>query len=240
MKLLVLVLYSQQPVYQVMKTLLSKYYFNHPLVNQGFIKVVFYSYSSNETIADTEVTFPGEESLIPGILNKTILAFQKMFPVDQKKYDYCLRSNISTVVNLSELYLRLSLLDPKIDYGGSYVHTINKLNKSVGVDQESFIGKKFVSGTSILLSFDAMKLLLNNLDGLRTKYGDNVIDDVMIGLWMDEMGIKNATELPSKVNVDSICEGVLFYRNKRIVSNRANDIMAISRLCSVLIADKSK
>lgn len=217
-----------------MKTLLSKYYFSHPLVNQGFIKIIFYSYSSEEKITDTDITFTGEETLIPGILEKTLLAFQRLFPIDEKQYDYCLRSNISTVVNMSELYNYLNDSSSIFHYGGSYLHTISKLNQNVGVNDEKFIGKKFVSGTAILLSFDSMKLLLNNLESLKEKYGVSVIDDVMIGLWMNELGVTEIKEFSSKVNVDEIYSGVLFYRNKRIVCNRANDIMSIGRLCSSL------
>lgn len=234
MKILILVLYSEQPVYRVMKTLLTNYYFGHSLVKNGLIKVLFYSFGSENKTTETDLTFVGNESLIPGILNKTISAFRSAFPVDEKIFDYCLRSNISTVVNLTQLYDTLINSKEIIHYGGSYVHTIKSLNQNVGVINEKFIGKQFVSGTAILMSFDSMKLLLTNLEKLKEKFGLGIIDDVMIGLWMDELGIKNIKEFSSKVNVDERYSGVLFYRNKRIVSNRANDIMGISRLCSAL------
>lgn len=230
-KVLILVLYSQQPVYQAMKTYLCQYYFNHPLVIQGLVNVKFYSFGSiSNSFVETseEIIFQGDESFIPGILDKTIKAFKHFY---SKDYDFILRSNISTVVDISTLFHELNQ-NNSFDYGGSHIHTIKELSSKVGITDNSLIGKTFVSGTAILFSRKAMEKLLSTLDNFE-KFGFNIIDDVALGLWMYELGFC-PVQFKSLVNVDSISENVLFYRNKRIVHNRANDIIAISKLCNQL------
>ena len=104
MKILNIVLYSDNEVnYVQMYEALSGYY-------KRFSDVTTYFYKYNENISDNiEITgdiinIKGRESYIPGILNKTIdtlLLFKNNG--EYEKYDYIIRSTISSIVNFSLL-----------------------------------------------------------------------------------------------------------------------------------------
>jgi hypothetical protein len=172
-----LVLYSNNDEYNEMYKLTREYYkkFNN-------VKTIYYKF--DETISkeyelnDDILNIKGKETFIPGILDKTIKAFQ--FVNDHYNFNYVVRSNISTLVdfNLLTKYLEHN----QIDYGGGLKLSLYEISQSYGIKDSTYFGTEYASGTSIIIS----KKLLSNIINNKNKIKYNFIDDVALGLFVSE------------------------------------------------------
>lgn len=179
MKFLNLVLYSQNDVFDKMMDITSKYY--KTLKN---VKTIYYRFdpniSSDFELKDNILLIKGTETFIPGILDKTIKAFE--FVKNNKiidDYDYLIRSNISTIVNFKNL--EKEMIDIPF-YGGVFAPTIDDFHvKNNNIIDEKLKGIQFVTGSGIILSKDSVKYLINNKHLLNT----NIIDDVALGIFFN-------------------------------------------------------
>jgi hypothetical protein len=174
MKILNLVLYSDNDeIYVQMYQALSGYY-------KGFSDVSTYFYKYNENISgNIEITgdiINGRESYMPGILNKTIDAFM-LFKNngEYEKYDYIIRSNISSIVNFSLLSEQLEL-NPVEYYGSTNIGNITLDNTNI----------PFASGTNIIMSKKGYMTLVDNINLLNRAY----IDDISIAVFFHKLNIK--------------------------------------------------
>ena len=196
-KIVQLVLYSDSNDYKQMYEITRPYYQKYK------VDTLYYMYSGTSDppyVKDDILYLPGKESFIPGVLNKTINAFQ--WVSEHYEYDYILRSNISTVVDMVGVISALS--EDKIDYGGGFVGPV-VMSQGYGV-KDKHVGTIYASGTSIILSKDFVDTLLKT----RNEIDYDVIDDVAIGVWAK--GKYEAKQL----------KGNLFYRNRS--ANRQTDV----------------
>ena len=176
MKILNLVLYSDNDeIYVQMYQALSGYY-------KGFSDVSTYFYKYDENISgNIEITgdiinIKGRESYTPGILNKTIDAFM-LFKNngEYEKYDYIIRSNISSIVNFRLLSEQLEL-NPVEYYGSTNIGNITLDNTNI----------PFASGTNIIMSKKGYMTLVDNINLLNRAY----IDDISIAVFFHKLNIK--------------------------------------------------
>ena len=176
MKILNLVLYSDNEInYVHMYEALSEYY-------KGFSDVSTYFYKYNENISDNieikgdVISIKGRESYIPGILNKTIDTFM-LFKNngEYEKYDYIIRSNISSIVNFSLLSEQLEL-NPVEYYGSTNIGYITLDNTNI----------PFASGTNIIMSKKGYITLVDNINLLDKA----LIDDISIAVFFHKLNIK--------------------------------------------------
>ena len=176
MKILNLVLYSDNDkTYVQMYEVLSEYY-------KRLSDVTTYFYKYNENISDNIeiigdiINIKGRESYTPGILNKTIDAFM-LFKNngEYEKYDYIIRSNISSIVNFSLLSEQLEL-NPVEYYGSTNVGYIEIDKKNI----------PFASGTNIIMSKKGYMTLLDNINLLNRA----LIDDISIAVFFHKLNIK--------------------------------------------------
>jgi len=176
MKILNLVLYSDnEEIYVQMYEALSGYY-------KGFSDVTTYFYKYNENITDNIevsgdiINIKGRESYMPGILNKTIDAFM-LFKNNREyeKYDYIIRSNISSIVNFSLLSEQLEL-KPVEYYGSTNIGYITLDNTNI----------PFASGTNIIMSKKGYMIFVDNINLLDKA----LIDDISIAVFFHKLNIK--------------------------------------------------
>jgi len=166
-KFLVLRIYNKSEEYDLMR----KLHFE----NDESIFVVYnpnlseaYNYDKKERLLEIK----GSESYIPGILDKSIVAIKLCNELFD--FDFIIRSNISTVIDLKLLENKLPITS---DYSG-HVHVICWINHRDGLCDNSLFGVPYVSGTSIILSKKIIPFLVrSNLDR-------SLIDDVSIGKLM--------------------------------------------------------
>ena len=165
-----LVLYSNDAEYDKMYDLTKKYYSRF-----SNVKTIYYKFDERLTneyeLKDDILLIKGKETYIPGILDKTVSAFQY---IDKHfEFDYMIRSNISTIVDFDLLtdYLQ----EQPIKYGGGLKNSIT--GDKNHPDLEKLI---YASGTSIVFSRSVLKEFLNKKQHIRK----DLIDDVSIGVVM--------------------------------------------------------
>ena len=228
-----LVLYSNNDEYNEMYKLTKLYYkkFNN-------VKTIYYKFDENITdnyeLNDDILSIKGKETFIPGILDKTIKAFQ--FINDHYKFDYIVRSNISTIIdfNLLTNYLKQNYTD----YGGGLKLSLYKIETSYGITDSTHFGTEYASGTSIIISRKVLSNIINNIDKIRYNY----IDDVALGIFISENSnniiIKYVPDKhfimvqdyddQSKLINDIKDKQYIFYRNRQ--ENRKKDILQMETI----------
>ena len=196
------------------------------------IKSFFYCYKKNvdhSEIVDNVLYISGEESYIPGILEKTLEAFEVF---KDQEYDYIIRSNISTIINYTELFKYLFVED--FDYGGPLYYFGNFFDLEAGMTQEKHCKYKnchFVSGICIILSRKTIKLLTDNKKDILS-YG--LVDDVAIGVYLHDKGLKRKKIGPDLYSFDNSVykPGYILYRNRS--NNREIDVSNMKMIMSQL------
>jgi hypothetical protein len=177
-RILHLVLFSHDIYYDRMYTLLSPYY-----AKSSNVRTYFYTYSpdlsDDYTIIGNILYIKGTESYVPGILEKTIKAFQYFAPL-YDEFDYVVRTNISTITNLQILSEQLIALPLK--HGTCWLNTIQYIHPSAGITDFKWFGTKFASGSNIIFSIDVFREFMSKIDHIRM----NIVDDVSIGIYLRE------------------------------------------------------
>jgi len=171
-----LVLYSSDEQYDKMYELTRNYYKKFKNV-----RTIYYKYNENLTseyiIKDDVLVIRGKETYVPGILEKTLMAFDF---IKNYEFDYLVRSNISTIINFD--LLSEYLATNPIEYGGSLKMVLQWLDEPGGIVDETYWGTEYASGTSIIFSKSTLTDLLNYKDNIKK----NLIDDVAIGVFAKE------------------------------------------------------
>ena len=140
-KIIFVIIASDTDYYNKNKKILNKF------MNSNKDVKTFYIYCNKN------LHFNCNESLRPGILQKTIQAFQ--YINKHYNYDYIIRTNLSTFWNINHL-----------------LQQIQKLPK-----EKCLAGQKcrsFISGTGIILSHDLVNVLINDKNKLNYKNADDV------------------------------------------------------------------
>lgn len=232
MKIFNLVLCSPDLYYDQMKEVLSKHYANHRLTKDNTIKTFFYWFDPNidttiKVISDDVVLVKGNETMIPGILQKTMSIMK--WAVDNFDFDYLLRSSVSTLVDFDELVS--FLVKNEVHYGGHL--QLNVLiqawvDPDIGIVDQTKIEVQYAQGTSITFSRKVAQILTKDI----TKIDYSLMDDVSFGWKMRELQIP-FVRLLQKSNLSEIQSGVIFYRNKT-KGEREKDVNNIQRLSLLL------
>jgi len=155
--------------------------------------------------------FKNIENFIPGILQKTIDAFE--YINKNYKYNKILRTNLSSFFIYENLIAKLKFLDN------------NNLYHGVIGDYKT---QPFISGALFTISKDVVEFIINNKNNLNY----NLIDDVAIGYLLTDFkklngyryNILNNTELPDISNLNKFVNDIEKYKSYhvRIYNNNQN------------------
>jgi len=176
MRLLILMIYSDNdPSYVKMREIQRKYINKYENVDSYFIQS---SYLHNEEVyIENDMCYVRSPEEHYSILYKTLSSLDCLTNFFKKEYDFVIRSNISTIINIPKL---INLLQPYINikflYGGD-ICGVTRFDKSI----------RFALGTCIVLSKFLYKKMTHELN----KFTDKIEDDVAIGLYIEE-NIPNA------------------------------------------------
>jgi len=178
MKLLLLLIYNSTQHYDKLLELQRKYIHTHKDIDSYFISLREDN-KENVEIENDIVYVKGTESYM-NITYKTIVSMNYLMNKLNKKYDFVIRSNMSTFLNLIQLYNNIVKLPKNNVYTGGLLHNLQWIDKKYGIYDKRYFGLNFVSGLCIILSCDIVKNIIKNID----KINMNIIDDVTICLYI--------------------------------------------------------
>ena len=116
----------------------------------------FFIYCTDQMTIDPEthtITLKDNESLIPGIFNKTIHAMTETIQID---YDYLLRTNLSSFFDFRKLLAYLDMVSPK-NYTGTFLEISNEqIEMTVKGGLSIKIPTIFLNGAAFLMSKDVV------------------------------------------------------------------------------------
>ena len=160
-KIIFIVIASPSPFYNKNKLILDKFMNSHPNVKTLFI----YGNVDKSQVLQTkhDLYFDCPENLRPGILIKTIKAFEHI--KKNYRYNYVVRTNLSTFWNIRFILRKLKFFLNKRFLAGKPVKT------KYG---------RFISGTGIILSKDLVNILIKN----KNKLNYQIPDDVMLSKYL--------------------------------------------------------
>jgi len=161
-----------------MKAILNDYYSYFPEIDFYFVESDPLQVSMID-LSGTTLTVKQEETYL-GILNKTVEAMD--YCLTHKPFDFLIRSNLSTIINISNLLLFLGKLPQENVYCGGKVLNLQWLSPEAGITDTSLFGTRFVQGTSIILSKDLVISICRNKKHLR----NSIVDDVALGRYIQE------------------------------------------------------
>lgn len=230
MKILHLVLYSRTPEFHQMYKTTKKYY---KLFKN--VKTIYYRFNNditNDYELNGDILFiKGNETYVPGILDKTIKA---LLYFDCNRYDYVVRTNISTIINFKLLINYLN--NNQVKYGGGFINDLQWLDYNSGVVDNSLFGTKYASGTAIIMDNNTINYFKNNLNKIRK----DLVDDLSIGLLLKDIEktyigkIIIVPELNNNYdNIKKDINEIIFYRNRN--PNRNIDAIQMKEIIRILI-----
>lgn len=166
----------------------------------------------------------GEETYIPGILNKTVEAIRAI----GLEYDFVWRTNLSSVLDFDGLLRYCRGLNPPLGGGGIrcvfYAGYTGLADVTTNKDIDSNI--RFASGSGFLLSREAVQYLIDN-DGLLRR---DLIDDVAIGALLEpRFGIVHLDRCRIKTGEENVVSvvscGVFHFRCETYKHERTVEYM---------------
>lgn len=209
MKILTLRIYNSTPYYDEMYTL-------HRMYDKNSVYLMCSPTISEPTYDEKTciLTVPGQESFIPGILDKTLKGIE--YCLKHFNFDILIRSNMSTIIDYVELTKQLSRIQRP--YGGN-------------IWPYNFQGKRFnyISGCCTVMNKDICMFLLNNKKDLIW----SISDDVAIGMALfNTFPITFSTRFQQ---TNTVIRSTCFYRfrkNKTRYDDRSVDIVNMKNFYS--------
>jgi len=233
MKVLLLLIYSLNPIYNEMFSIQQKYAHNFNEVDTFFIVMR----ENQEKLVEEEndiIYVKGKEHVL-NVLYKTITALEYLF--QKNEYDFVIRSNISTIIYIPKLLQYLHSIPTTNIYTTSQFLNLQWLDPRAGIHNTSLFGTIYASGISITLSNDTVKYLINNKDKLR----HDIVDDVSIGLFFKTYNPtilkKGSQYMSSELHTNTVTKNInindyIFFRNKS--NNRMVDIKIMNLIVKKL------
>ena len=178
MKVLILLIYSENQLYNEMLNLQRKYVNSHPEITSYFIQ--FRNDQTNVVEIENDMIYVKGKEHILNITTKTLLAMQYLLCQQNLIFDFVVRTNISTVINFGKLIQYCSTIPRENIYTGGYIYNLQWLDHYCGIFNDELFGTLYAQGTSIFWSYDVAMHIANNTDKVRT----DIIDDIAFSVYL--------------------------------------------------------
>jgi hypothetical protein len=209
-----LIIYYPSPHEDAMKDILTSYLKTLPMVQFYFITL---RPQEKEVVIEDHIMYiRGNETYVPGILDKTLRAIEYCHA--NMSYQYLVRSNISTVIDFTKL--DESKLTAK--YMGCDQNNLQWLDPYGGITDQSLWGTPYIGGIGIIMTPDTVSFLLAHKDEIRM----DVVDDVSLGAFFtkyNQFSLKTVATTHYNNESPAIC-----YRNR--TSDRLEDVERMKRI----------
>ena len=206
------------------------------ILRSNGIEYYFYTFKEDidsDYLDGNTIYIKGSESYIPGILEKTLKAFDF---VKDYSYDYIVRSNISTIVNFNLLDSFLQNND--FDYSGPIGYTGFHECSYSGLTKEKqlkYSNVQWCAGICLIFSRKAIHELVNHYEEIISL---EIVDDVAIGIYLwEQKNVKIKKHLMDQSCVchsgDTPTANYLFFRNKCL--SRKDDILKMFKISRMFL-----
>lgn len=201
------------------KSVWKRYMHKHPHVDCYFLE----SHKEKQCVENDTIYTTCEDSITNGILVKTLTALDLL----KDKYDYYVRTNLSTFMVLDRLYkISCTLPTDHLVYTGRIIHNDSFMIRDP--DRKRHRQLCFIGGTSIFLNNLATHFLLSKVYTLSQNFHD-LPDDVVIGYAFQDNGVhvfptKHFPELYFWDNSKSVTSNLEFIENNKLVYIRTKDM----------------
>lgn len=179
-KLLVLIIASDDyPVYSELQNIWRSYMHNYPKQIESYFIKADPNVQSPYVLDRNTLWLQGNETIKPGIINKTIMSFEFFLPRIMTEFDYVLRTNLSSFYVFPRLLDTLKTCPKKKFYFGSACGT------KVTEPRQKIIAVG--SGSGFILSPDLVAVLVKHKNELINN--ETLHDDEIIGLFFNAHAI---------------------------------------------------
>jgi hypothetical protein len=236
MRILNIIIYNPTSEYEVIMHDAVDKYLKSPSIS-SFVTSFFVVLRTNASgcpveIEDNIIYVNGSESLVPGILRKTIVSIHHCIHALNIKFDYLYRTNISTVtdfVKLDKLICDYTASNT-LNYGGLFGYMYYPNDKN-------FRPFNFVQGTNIIVNYDTIIALLYDPKGF-SSINLNWPDDVAFALTALNFNLSyQQIDIDKSKFIESCSQEDLgkfvCYRNK--TGNRFADAFCVQNIVQFLL-----
>jgi hypothetical protein len=218
--------------------------YRNPDIRYFIVASRFSKTDKNDVELEDDIIFVNQWETYFNILNKTLKAMEYVNNVLKLEYDFLIRTNISTVINIPQLINELTILPKEnISIGGNKMQ-INWTCPGYGIRDNRYRGRWFVQGTSIIFSKDVCEDIVKN----QHKIEKSVVDDISLFMYLstfNEVAYHSVNQYSVSFyecseNIEElhmIPKNIAFYRNKT-ENMRDEDITRIKYLCNQLITQQ--
>ena len=231
LKIIFLAIYNNNQYYDAMYEIHKKYLKN--LKNKNIIikyyVIIFKQLTDEDYIIDEDnyiIYVNGNETGLLGILDKTIKVYEIFNNILKIKYDFIVRTNISSFINFKNIYLYLQKLNinkNKLYYIGPQVK-LQMTSPDGGIYNKKHFGTIYSEGIAIIMNYALIQNIIDN----KEKLDYSIVDDVSIGIYIKN--IKNVTYFNSYLlydynrNNSRINTTHIVYQNHNNKHNRIIDV----------------
>ena len=218
MKVLLLVIFSETDVYNDMLELQKSYIHEHKNIDTFFV-TFNETQSENIIVVENIIYVKGKESYT-NILYKTIEALDFLIHNSSTKYDFVVRSNISTIILLENLYNYLLNSEKTNIYTGGVIETLRWKLQPYEISEEKqecvndYYGLKYIQGIGIIMSYDVVETIIKMKQFIQF----DTVDDVKLGIIIREHFPNIYNKISSgpiaKVTYNHFENDAIFIRNR--------------------------
>jgi hypothetical protein len=212
----------------------------HEFKNVTSFFINFRKDQTDDIILDGDFINVKGEDTFSNITYKTIKALE--YALNNISFDYVIRTNMSTIIDIQKLYDYCLMLPNKNVYASGNFINLQWLDRKGGIKDKSLFGTLFASGTSIIMSKDIVHYMIQH----KSKIRYDIVDDVAIGVFISKYlpsayYPKNAKFfiVPKHFKANQILNQYIFYRN-RAYTDRKKDIKNMKIIRDILMSNPEK
>lgn len=238
MKSLILAIYSNTSYYNEMLDIQRKYIHKNDCFDVYFVECR--EFQKEDIIVENDMIYLKGDERFLGITKKTIDALKCLFSMKKDiDYDYVIRTNVSTLINLDNLKLFLCTLPKNGIYTGGTLENLQWLDYKAGINEQSVVelklqGLHYIQGTSIVFSKDVVKYILDN----EHLVNHDIVDDVTFGLFvrtnLPDVHVNIKLYCNAKVIHNGFSHDAVFIRNRLFTEQNVNRCLDIIRMREIV------
>ena len=150
-----------------------------------------YSIDENRNL----MTIRGTETLIPGILHKTLKALEIVTQHLKWSFDFVLRTTVATNVNVRFLLTHIQTIDTTQNIYLGNIVKLQHYDPPMGIVSQKYWGTFYAGGNFAIFNYRLVELMLQ----FRSEFDYSVVDDLALGIF-----ITNIHQLLEPVNFISL------------------------------------